>query len=387
MFIIEKPYASEFIVDTILQNDWDVLDNEALENAGIEMGAFNLVSSKDAEDFYTKQEFPLIYANSENAISWVLEHLPKSNLSAYINLFKDKIAFRELIKEIYPNFFFKAVEYSEIQNIKARDIRIPFVIKPAVGFLSFGVHAVRSAEEWNDTVKHLDKEMKSATALYPSNVINSSKFIIEELIEGDEYAVDAYYDRNGNPVILNIFSHPHLNNSDVRDRIYITSTEIMIRYMAKFSQLLRQIGELQNIRNFPLHLEVIVKDDGTIIPVEVNPMRFAGWCTTDVAKYAWGINVYEYFHNQKYPDWNEIFTKSDNRMYYFSMAEIPAEIDRASIQKFDYEGFLSNYSNVLEVRRINHKYNPLFAIVFGSTTDESEINRILSLKTKDYVEA
>ena len=36
MFIIEKPYASELIFDTILQNDWWVLDNQAVRDAEIE---------------------------------------------------------------------------------------------------------------------------------------------------------------------------------------------------------------------------------------------------------------------------------------------------------------------------------------------------------------
>ena len=385
MFIMEKPYVSEFMVDTIVQNDWDILDNEVVRNSGIEKGALNIVSSKDAEDFYLKQEFPLIYSSSENAISWVLEHLPKSNLSSYIRLFKDKIEFRKLLQTIYPNFFFREVEYSEIEKIKAKDIKFPFVIKPSVGFLSLGVHTVRSAEEWNDVVKILDKEMTWAKSLYPQEVVNSSKFIIEELIEGKEFAIDAYYDRNGKAVILNIFEHPFLDAKDVSDRIYIMSEEIMIKYMAKFAQLLRKIGETIDIRNFPMHIEVRVKEDGEIIPIEVNPMRFAGWCTTDVAKYAWGVNVYEYFHNQKAPDWNKILSEADGKIYYFSMAEVPSSVDRNSIHNFDYQEFLSNYSNVLEVRRIDFHNNPLFAIIFGSTTSMEEVHKILALKTKNYI--
>ena len=155
--------------------------------------------------------------------------------------------------------------------------------------------------------------------------------------------------------------------------------------MAHFGLLLREIGELKNIRNFPMHIEIRVTADGRIIPIEVNPMRFAGWCTTDVAKYTWGINVYECFYNQKRPDWNNILANAGKDVFYFSMAEVPAGMDRKKIQGFQYERFLSNYSNVLEVRRINPKNNPLFAIIFGSTKNKDEVVKILSLKTKDYV--
>ena len=385
MMILEKPYVSEFLIETIIQNDWRVLDNQIIKDVEIEEGAINLFSPEAAKNHFLSQEYPLIYANSENAISWVLDNLPKSNLSDYIRLFKDKIAFRKLLQELYPDFYFKSVEYKELKNLKPKEIQFPVVLKPAVGFLSFGVHTIKNADEWKETLSNLDKEMKIATQLYPDNVISSSNFILEELIEGEEFAIDAYYDRDGEPVILNIFQHPFLNSKDVSDRIYLMSTGIMIKYMAKFSILLREIGELKNIRNFPMHIEIRVTADGKIIPIEVNPMRFAGWCTTDVAKYAWGINVYEYFYYQKRPNWNEILEKSGKGVYYFSMAEVPANIERAKIQKFEYEKFLANYSNVLEVRRIDYRFNPLFAVIFGHTTSKEEVLKILSLKTKDYI--
>ena len=385
MIILEKPYASEFLIDTIVQNDWPVLKNDAILEADIEEGAIDLIPSEVAKNYYLTQEYPLIYTNSENAISWVLENLPASNLSDYIRLFKDKIAFRELLKELYPDFYFESVEFSDLKNMPPDNVKFPVVIKPAVGFLSFGVHTVRTDKEWTDTIKRLESEMKEAEALYPDNVVNSSKFIIEQLIEGEEFAIDAYYDRDGEPVILNIFQHPFFNEKDVSDRIYLMSTGIMIKYMAKFALLLREIGKLKNIRNFPMHIEIRVTSDGTIIPIEVNPMRFAGWCTTDVSKYAWGINVYECFFNQTRPDWNRILSEGRKEVYYFSMAEVPQGIDKNRLKNFDYNGFLKNYSNVLEVRRINPLCNPLFAIIFGSTTSKDEVVKILSLKTTDYI--
>lgn len=385
MIIIEKPYASEFLIDSIVQNDWPVLENETVKGADIEEGAFDLVSSNVAKNYYLTQEFPLIYSNSENAITWVLDNLPDSNLSSYIKLFKDKVAFRELLKEMYPNFYFVSANLEELKAISAKEIKFPVVVKPAVGFLSFGVHTVNNEKEWSDVITRLEKEMRQASMMYPSHVVNSSKFIVEELIEGEEFAIDAYYDRDGEPIILNIFQHPFLNSKDVSDRIYLMSAGIMIKYMSKFAILLRDIGNLKNIKNFPMHIEVRVTKNGDIIPIEVNPMRFAGWCTTDVAKYAWGINVYECFYNQKRPDWNTILANAKRGVFYFSMAEVPSDVARKNIKGFEYERFLANYSNVLEVRRINYKENPLFAIIFGSTESKEEVIKILSLKTKDYI--
>ena len=205
MFILEKPYVSEFLIDTIVQNDWAVLENQAVDEAEIEEGAFDKIPPEVAKNYYLTQEYPLIYANSENAITWVLDNLPESNLSSYIKLFKDKIEFREMLKELYPDFYFQAIGLEELKNTSSDNIKFPVVIKPAVGFLSFGVHTVKDDKEWKDAIAALEREMKQAAQMYPEHVVNSSKFIIEEMIEGEEFAIDAYYDRDGEPVILNIF--------------------------------------------------------------------------------------------------------------------------------------------------------------------------------------
>lgn len=384
MIILEKPYVSGFLIDTIVQNDWAVLENETIDNADIEEGALEIIPSEVAKEYYGQVEYPLIYSNSENSINWVLENLPDSNLSRYIRLFKDKMVFRSMLQDLYPKFMFKQVEFSELKQIPLEELTFPFVIKPTVGFLSFGVHTVYNDADWKSVLSVLEKEMEVAQKLYPENVVNSSKFIMEEYIEGEEFAIDAYYDVDGNPVILNIFQHPFLDSKDVRDRIYMMSAGIMIKYMARFAMLLKQIGDKNNIRNFPMHMEVRVTSDESIVPIEVNPMRFAGWCTTDVAKYAWGINVYECFLNQQKPDWNEILSKAKRGIYYFSMAEVSADMDRERIKSFDYDKYLSNFSEVLELRRINPKDNPLFAVIFGSTYSSEEVKNILRLKTRDF---
>ena len=385
MIIIEKPYVSEMLVDTIAQNGWVVLENEALGIAPIEDGAFETVTSEMASDYYNQVEHPIIYSNSESSISWVLENLPDSELSRYIKLFKDKIEFRKMLSDMYPNFFFKEVLFEDLKSLSVSELKFPLIIKPAVGFLSFGVHTIQSESDWNNAIAIIDKELEVAKGLYPQSVIDSSKFILEEYIVGEEYAVDAYYDKDGNPVILNIFQHPFLSDKDVRDRVYMTSAGIMMKHMARIALLLKNIGDKVNIKNFPMHFELRITEDSELIPIEVNPMRFTGWCAADLAKYAWNINVYECFMKQLKPDWNAILGSATRGVYYFSMAEVPTYVDKTKIDGFEYDVYLANFSKVLEVRRINYEKNPLFMIIFGKTEDKEEVKKILSLRTEDYI--
>ena len=222
-------------------------------------------------------------------------------------------------------------------------------------------------------------------SLYSDSAVDYTKFIIEEQVEGKEFAIDAYYNRNGEPIILNIFQHPLLNSNDINDRIYITSAEIMVRYMAKFSIVLKQIGNLIKIKNLPIHIEVRINESNEIIPIEVNPMRFGAWCTADIAKYAWKINVYEYFYKQKRPDWNEILSKASAKIFYYSLIEVPPNVDRTTINGFQYEKFLANYPDVIELRRINPNETSLFAVVFGSATDKQSIGKVLGLNVKECI--
>ena len=50
-----------------------------------------------------------LYSNSENAIGWIAEHLAQSDLPRKIELFKDKVAFRELMADLYPDYRFFGV--------------------------------------------------------------------------------------------------------------------------------------------------------------------------------------------------------------------------------------------------------------------------------------
>ena len=385
MIIIEKPYVSEMLVDSIVQNDWKVLENDTINIANIEEGAFNVIDQESAKNHFSRVSYPQIYSNSENGIRWVQANLPDSKLTSYLNLFKDKSQFRKTYADLYPNFSFKEVTFEELKKTSLESLNFPLVIKPAAGFMGFGVHIIYNDSDWKSALNSLEDEIKRAQVMFEENVISSSRFLIEDYIQGEEFAIDAYYDDQGQPVILNIFQHPYMDSKDVRNRIYMTSVGIMIKYMARFAVLLKQIGDRADIRNLAVHMEVRVTQEEEIVPIEVNPLRFSGWCTTDVARYAWGINVYEYFMEQKKPNWNDLLSEAPRGVYYFSMAEVPDGLDRSKIKSFNYDKFLTNYSKVLEVRRIDYKNNPLFAVIFGFTQDKEEVKQILRLNTKDYI--
>ncbi|MCK4879045.1 MAG: ATP-grasp domain-containing protein [Bacteroidales bacterium] len=54
-------------------------------------------------------------------------------------------------------------------------------------------------------------------------------------------------------------------------------------------------------------VELRVDAEGVIIPIEINPFRFGGWCTTaDLLGIATGFSPYEFYLKNQRPDWEEV---------------------------------------------------------------------------------
>lgn len=383
MIILDNPYVSPLLEDTVAKKSYPVLNNEMARSLS-KFDMMNVLSDEAAVDLLKGEKNPQLYSNSENAINWISTHLNFSELPQKIELFKNKGEFRRLLKEIYPDFYFFESGFDSLSTLDTEKIRFPVVLKPCVGFLSMGVYIIRDAEEWSDVIKNLRDDIEKFRGQFPTEVVDASSFIVEELINGEEFAIDAYFDKYGKPVILNIFKHPFSDETDVSDRVYFTSGEIIKSNHDRFESLLSQIGSLAQLRNFPLHMEVRV-DGERVVPIEINPMRFAGWCVTDLAYFAYGIDVYEYYFEQKTPDWEKILKEKGSEFYYFTIAEVPVSVDKSMIREVDYDGFLKNISHPLEVRKIDYRRHPIFAIVFAKTDDYSEMSNILKKDMRDFI--
>src|SRR6056297_3362261 len=86
--------------------------------------------------------------------------------------------------------------------------------------------------------------------------MDAERFIIEQCIYGDEFAVDAYFDSTGKPVVLSVFKHTFSSDADVSDRVYTTSTKIIEKNLEEFTYFVRKIGRTTSIKNFPMHVEL-----------------------------------------------------------------------------------------------------------------------------------
>lgn len=384
MILLDKPYVSDLLKDTIRKNNYKIVKTDAVKDIANDLKDYFINSSEAVKRY---KEFPDIYSNTENSINWINKNLSDTNLPKQIKYFKNKAVFRETLKDLYPNFNFKKFTLNELINLDADSVKYPSIIKPAVGFFSMGIYVVENQQEFKEAIKNLKIELEEIKNLYPTEVMDSQEFLIEDIIPGKEYAVDTYFNNTGNPVILNIYEHVFSDGKDVNDRLYFSSSKIFEETYDKFLLELQKIGYKTNIRNFPMHIEFRITPQGTVIPIESNPLRFAGWCMTDMAFYAWGINPYEYFFDKKTPNWGKILKGKQNKQYNVIIADIPRNIALTDISSIDYEKFENDFQHLLHIHKTDYKTYPVFAFAFSETElgNETEINKFLYSDLTEYI--
>lgn len=387
MIILDRPYVSEFLKNTISENQIPILKTPLLDEFNIN-GNFVCKTETEFIEYFKQIPDSKIYTNSENAINWISQNLSFTSIPEKINLFKDKVLFRDLIRGLYPDFWYKSLNVEDFDKIDINQIPKPFIIKPAIGFFSMAVYRVNSNEEWEPVKAKIHRELERVKGIYPKEVMDTGKFIMEQIIDGDEYAIDASYDQKGGLVIYNIMHHVFASGNDFSDRLYITSEKIMREKLAGFEDFLSRIGKLAGLRNFPLHVEVRVDKTGKILPIEVNPLRFGAWCTTaDATWYAYGFSSIASFFSGNKPDWEKILASKKGKTYALMVIENSTGHEAVQIKSFNYDKLLADFEKPLELRKIDwHKY-PVFAFLFAESRDENfaELERILKSNLSEYI--
>ena len=387
MFFADEPYISDFFKSTVKDHNIPVVNTEIVKELGLYANT-NLITESYAVKSAGKISNPLIYTTSENAIGWISKNLSFTDLPAKIELFKNKFKFRNLIQSLYPDFFFKEVHINDLENIHFKNLPLPFIIKPTVGFFSMGVYKVSDKQEWIKTIELIKNEIDQIKNIYPSEVLDTSSFIIEECIEGDEFAVDAYFNSMGEPVILSILHHTFASDTDVSDRVYTTSKDIIESNIEEFTDFLKNIGKLSNVKNFPVHVELRRDKNGNILPIEVNPMRFGGWCTTaDITFRAYGFNPYLYYYTQKKPEWDEVLKNKEGKLFSIIVLDNSTGVEAKNILSFNYEKLLETFKTPLELRKIDFNKYPVFGFLFAETNKDNfeELKRILDSDLSEFI--
>ncbi len=386
MFILEEPYVSDFLLASVVRLGAPVLRTPTAERL-LPPRLAPLLHDDDAFAAAARLPGARVYSNSENAIGWVARRLSGSALPHQVGLLKDKLAFRDLMAGLHPDYRYVGVPADGLRDFDPGRLRAPFVVKPAVGFFSLGVHVVASHEAWPVTVDLIERELGALRDLYPQQVLDLTHFVVEEAITGEEFAVDAYYDGDGAAVVVNVYAHPFSSAEDVSDRVYLTDADTVARLTPPAESFLTELGRRAGLVDFPVHAELRIDAAGRVAPIEVNPLRFGGWCAADLAHFAHGVDPYRCFLRGERPDWERIAERTAGRTTALIVADLPSSVDLAAIAAVDHEGFAARFSHVLELRPTDHTRYPVFAFTFVRVPadDHSELRAVLGADLREHL--
>jgi hypothetical protein len=385
MFLIDKPFVSDFLIETIKDNNYKIIATKEAKEL-VKDDSLAWIAEEEAIALLKNNPEISLYSNSENALAWIDQYYGESELASQLQVLKNKVKFRELIKELFPDFYFKQISIEDIQRLPADEIRFPFVIKPAVGFFSIGVHIVENEKDWIKAKSELQPD--KLKSIFPENVLNTSNFIIEEFIRGEEYAIDYYYDNNGDAVLLNVLHHLFSSGTDTSDRVYSTSKAIIEKYKIDLEYFLSKIGKELHLKNFPAHAEVRIDENGKIIPIEVNPLRFGGFCTTaDLLGVTLGFNEYKCFCENKKPDWDTIFKGKEDKIFSVIILDNNSGIIPSDILRFNYSDLAKDFEKPILIRELDINKYPVFGFAFieSAASNKKELNDILTSDLRKYI--
>ncbi len=365
MLILENQIVSPYLVQTALHQ------------------SIPIYYSNDERSFHLEDEAKVL-TNSESCLRLLEEQHPNHPHTRSSALVKDKAEFRELLSSINEDYFFRRVSLEELLHMDQDSVPYPVVIKPNRGYSSVGVYIVKEKQDWEKAVRGLYSDLTLSKQMYSESVVDGEQIIIEEWINGQEYAFDCYFDKQGQPVILSVLKRIFSHDQDTSDRIYYTSKAVVNEIQTEMAEYLNMLNGRLGLRNYPFHIEVRKTADA-IIPIEMNPLRFAGIGTTDVSQHAFEIQAADYYFSDQKPNWQTVTEQADDAIYGFFCADVPLHISRNLIEEIKHDQLKNEFSQILEYRNLETANDRTFAVIFFRTESMEEMEYLLNIDLEPFI--
>jgi len=324
-----------------------------------------------------------VYVPSETSLGTVLNRMDDQACASGINQLKDKYLCRKAMSSLYPNFYFAKCSLESIPTLDVKGKQV--VIKPLKGFFGTGVRFAGPDTDLHALQSDVSREMKAYSRFFPSSVLTSSEFIVEEYIGGDEYAVDMYYDHVGIPRIMNIYRHPEARIAAYAHLMYYTNAGVFESHLQAVTDFFESFGNALSLTNFPIHAEFKLTDRG-FIPIEFNPMRYGGFGLADLTWHSYGFNPITAYFEGLAPTWENVWGQRAQENYAFILAYNGKDVD-VMHRSPDHDAFrdhLSTKAVLMAYVKLDHRTNPVFAIAYIKSEDEHRMRQLLDTEFNDF---
>ncbi len=361
LYLVSPQKSEAGALETLPQTDGLTM----MKDTEIQNGAFKF----NAED--------KVCITSEASLQIVKEALTDEAKKKAINVLKDKFKFREIVSELYPNYQFQKVAFSDITNLK---VEKKTIIKPAKGFFGIAVKTIDKQTDLQQLASEIKTEIESTYSVFSEEMLSQNEFVVEDYIEGEEFAVDMFYDEKGAPHIVNIYAHPMPRVEAYLHMLYYSSKEVFDKMYVPAITFFKRLNTILEVKNMVLHAEF--KHHSELIPVEINSMRYGGVGLGNLIYHSIGLNPYQCFIEGKTPNWTEVWDKYKEDNFAFLIAYNGTKVDK-SIYQPDIEKLKKEFTQVTYEAIFDYQ-SQLTLGVFCLKETKENLQNILNIDFNDY---
>lgn len=313
---------------------------------------------------------------SEAAMDVVVSRLDPVRRRAILTL-KDKLAFRELLRPIHPDFAFDCVETRDLAALRLDPDRT-YVVKPVRGAFGAGVRTIRGDADLARVRDEIVAEMERNAAVLSATALSGERLIVEQYIHGEEYAADVFFDPDGRPVLTSTYHHPMPANPAYLHMLYYTSPRIWDLVAPQAEAFFAALNERLGVTNLAMHAEFRM-ERGRLVPIEINALRFGGMGLGHMIHHGLGINPYRHFIDGTRPD--RTLLARDPRALVFVIAYNGATVDTRT-QRPDWPRLRRRFTEIVREIPFDHRAQLAFGILYAREAEE-RIPQLLDIEFDD----
>lgn len=327
------------------------------------------------------QEGHKVIISTETVLDEVLRHLDDQKKNEYISNLKHKVQCRRMLTSIFPDFFFREIPITELSNLQL-DRSERYFVKPIKGYWGSAAYPIDYNTDLAVLQEEIEKQLMKRTSIFSDKVVAKDRLIVEEYIDGEEYAVDMFFDEKGEPVITNICHHPIPKRPEYLHTVYYTNRIIFNDLYPKFQSFFTQLNKVLQAECIPIHGEFKLHK-GKLTPIELNPLRFGSDGFADLSYHAFGFNPFLCFAENKSPNWEELWQGREEKVYAFYLGYNGTDLDTTQYRP-DFRNFRRLFSNILADMAMNYQSSLAFAVMYIEENSLEKIHELLEIEFNEY---
>jgi len=318
---------------------------------------------------------------TETVLDEALNKLEDDGKKEMVSRLKNKVTCRQMLAAIFPDFFFQEIPVRDLPNIELAPGEKYFV-KPIKGYWGSAAFPVDAQTDRVELMHEIEAQLSKRTDIFSEQVVAKDRLIVEEFLEGEEYAVDMFFDESGQPVITNICHHPLPKKLDYLHVVYYTSYEVYRNLYPKFIEFFNALNQSLQARSLPIHGEFKLHK-GKLTPIELNPLRFGSDGFADLSFHAFGFNPFLYFAENRSPDWEALWKGREKKIFAFYLGYNGSDLDTGHFRP-DLRNFRRLFSHILSDTAMNYQDTLAFAVMYIEEDSLERIHELLGVEFNEY---